>query len=779
MADESNEVSGSMTGAGAEGSVAAPVMSNLDRKITDDFSQYTVRKDLVSEVKGNALVPSYVLEYLLSKYATTTDQESINAGVKRVRDILADNYVHREEANLIQSKIREKGRYQVIDKVQVALNEKLDRYEATFENLGISRVVVDSITVDKNPKLLVTGIWCMCTLVYAYSGDRDEVPWRLHRLMPVQMSHDDRENYLAMRAKFTAGEWIDLLMQSVGFNPDLFGERAKLLHLVRMIPFVERNYNLIELGPKGTGKSHIYSEFSPHGMLISGGEVTAAKLFVNNANKQIGLVGYWDTVAFDEFAGKAKKADKALVDIMKNYMANKSFSRGTNVMQAEASMVFVGNTSHNVPYMLKNSDLFEELPVQYHDPAFLDRIHYYLPGWEFEQIRTEMFTSGYGFVVDYLAEILHNLRNVDYGSAFEKYFKLSPSLSTRDKDGVRKTFSGLMKLIYPSGQATPEQMEPLLRCAIEGRKRVKGQLCRIDSTMAAVDFSYTRAGSVEPIAVHVLEEDDYPELYWRGGHGEVYERDGESSGVGVSAARVNDVDGLGAEKADSVTDTVPAGDSNGSVDGKPAAPVGVTRKADSANEAEAVPSVPAAAAHESASLSAPARVTSLSPIESAVATAKEGHVEFAESQRGATYNKLFGSYVAGAKHITLKDPYIRLPYQIRNLAEFLETVFTYTDRSDEVHVHLITGCDEEYADRQIDNLNQVQATFGTLGITLAYEFSDTGHDRSIVTDTGWRVTLGRGLDIYQRYSDNDWLNPLTRQQKLRRVKEFSVVYQRK
>ena len=212
------------------------------------------------------------LEYLLSKYATTTDQESINAGVKRVRDILADNYVHREEANLIQSKIREKGRYQVIDKVQVALNEKLDRYEATFENLGISRVVVDSITVDKNPKLLVTGIWCMCTLVYAYSGDRDEVPWRLHRLMPVQMSHDDRENYLAMRAKFTAGEWIDLLMQSVGFNPDLFGDRAKLLHLVRMIPFVERNYNLIELGPKGTGKSHIYSEFSPHGMLISGGE---------------------------------------------------------------------------------------------------------------------------------------------------------------------------------------------------------------------------------------------------------------------------------------------------------------------------------------------------------------------------------------------------------------------------------------------------------------------------------------------------------------------------
>ena len=778
MADESNEVSGSLTGAGAgagaEGGVAALVMSNLDRKITDDFSQYTVRKDLVSEVKGNALVPSYVLEYLLSKYATTTDQESINAGVKRVRDILADNYVHREEANLIQSKIREKGRYQVIDKVQVALNEKLDRYEATFENLGISRVVVDSITVDKNPKLLVTGIWCMCTLVYAYSGDRDEEPWRLHRLMPVQMSHDDRENYLAMRAKFTAGEWIDLLMQSVGFNPDLFGDRAKLLHLVRMIPFVERNYNLIELGPKGTGKSHIYSEFSPHGMLISGGEVTAAKLFVNNANKQIGLVGYWDTVAFDEFAGKAKKADKALVDIMKNYMANKSFSRGTNVTQAEASMVFVGNTSHNVPYMLKNSDLFEELPVQYHDPAFLDRIHYYLPGWEFEQIRTEMFTSGYGFVVDYLAEILHNLRNVDYGSAFEKYFKLSPSLSTRDKDGVRKTFSGLMKLIYPSGQATAEQMEPLLRCAIEGRKRVKDQLCRIDSTMAAVDFSYTRAGSVEPVAVHVLEEDDYPELYWRGGHDE---RDEAERGTVAPVALADDAS-LGVEKVDNTTSDVPAGDSIGSVDDKAAASADVTHKVDNANETES--SSPVLATESTAtSLSTLARVPSLSPIERAATTAKEGHVEFAESQRGATYNKLFGPYVAGATQITLKDPYIRKTYQVRNLAEFLETVYTYTNRSDEVHVHLITGCDEEYPDRQIDNLSQVQATFGTLGLALTYEFSESGHDRSIVTDTGWRVILGRGLDIYQRYSDNDWLNPLTRQQKLRRVKEFSVTYQRR
>ena len=749
-------------------------LSALDVKTTDLFPGVTVRKDLVNKVKGNALVPSYVLEFLLSAYATNTDQASIESGVDRVRAILANNYVHREEANLIPSKIREKGSHRIIDRVQVVLNDKTDLYEATFSNLGISQVIVDPSLVKAYPKLLVTGIWCMCQIGYAYSGDPREVPWQLLQLQPVQMSRDDRANSMQQRSQFTDSEWIDLLMQSIGFNPDLFSDRAKLLHLVRMVPFVERNYNLVELGPKGTGKSHIYSEFSPHGMLISGGEVTVAKLFVNNSNGHLGLVGYWDTVAFDEFAGKAKKAGRDLVDIMKNYMANKSFSRGVETFQGEASMAFVGNTSHNVPYMLKNSDLFEELPKQYHDPAFLDRIHFYLPGWEFEQIRSEMFTSGFGFVVDYLAEILHNLRDADYSDRFEKYFELSSTLSTRDKDGIKKTFSGLMKLIYPDGKATPEQMEPLLRCAIEGRKRVKDQLCRIDSTMAAVDFSYTRAGSVEPVAVHVLEEDDYPELYWRGGHDE---RDEAERGTVAPVALADDAS-LGVEKVDNTTSDVPAGDSIGSVDDKAAASADVTHKVDNANETES--SSPVLATESTAtSLSTLARVPSLSPIERAATTAKEGHVEFAESQRGATYNKLFGPYVAGATQITLKDPYIRKTYQVRNLAEFLETVYTYTNRSDEVHVHLITGCDEEYPDRQIDNLSQVQATFGTLGIALTYEFSESGHDRSIVTDTGWRVILGRGLDIYQRYSDNDWLNPLTRQQKLRRVKEFSVTYQRR
>ena len=288
---------------------------------------------------------------------------------------------------------------------------------------------------------------------------------------------------------------------------------------MRLIPFVERNYNLVELGPKGTGKSHIFSEFSPHGMLISGGEVTVPKLFVNNSNGRIGLVGYWDVVAFDEFAGKKKRTDKALVDIMKNYMANKSFSRGVETLGAEASMVFVGNTSHNVPYMLKHSDLFDELPESYHDAAYLDRLHHYIPGWEVDTIRGEMFSEGYGFVVDYIAEVLKSMRNADYSDRYQQHFTLGSDISTRDRDGIHKTFSGLMKILYPHGEATKEEIEEILRFAIEGRKRVKDQILRIDSTMADVKFGYLdKAGDWH--AVTTLEEDEYPTYYHQRAHRE-------------------------------------------------------------------------------------------------------------------------------------------------------------------------------------------------------------------------------------------------------------------
>lgn len=487
-------------------------MTTLDSKINEHFQGLVVRKDLVKTVKGNAIVPSYVLEYLLGQYCATSDEASINSGIETVKEILRKHYVHRNESGLIKSVIREKGRHKVIDKISVALNDKADVYEATFANLGIKQVLVDTDTVKKHPKLLVSGVWCIADVEYEFTEDKNACPWILSTLKPIQLSHFDFDQYLEARRQFTTDEWIDLLIQSIGFDPEKMGRRSKLLQLIRLIPYCERNYNVIELGPKGTGKSHIYSEFSPHGILISGGEVTVPKLFVNNANGKIGLVGYWDAVAFDEFAGQGKRVDKALVDIMKNYMANKSFSRGVETLGAEASMVFVGNTQHTLPYMLKHSDLFDELPEKYHDSAFLDRLHFYIPGWEVDIIRGEMFSDGYGFVVDYLAEILRSLRNHDYSQKYTDYFTLSSDISTRDRDGINKTFSGLMKVLFPHGEPTKAETEEILRFAIEGRKRVKDQLMRIDKTYTKVRFGYTGEEGNE-VLVKTLEEEEYPHYY--------------------------------------------------------------------------------------------------------------------------------------------------------------------------------------------------------------------------------------------------------------------------
>lgn len=491
------------------------MMNALDEKINKHFQGLVVRKDLVKTVKGNAIVPSYVLEYLLGQYCATSDEATIQTGIETVKEILRKHYVHRNEAGLIKSVIREKGRHKVIDKIGVQLNDKDDVYEASFSNLGVSKVLVDTDTVKKHPKLLTGGVWCICDMEYEPSEDKRIGPWLLQSLKPIQLSHFDYDAYLEARKKFTTDEWIDLLLQSIGFNPEMFGPRSKLLQLVRLIPFCERNYNIIELGPKGTGKSHIYSEFSPHGILISGGEVTVPKLFVNNSNGKLGLVGYWDAVAFDEFSGKEKRPNKALVDIMKNYMANKSFSRGVETLGAEASMVFVGNTKHNLPYMLRHTDLFDELPAAYYDSAFLDRLHFYIPGWEVDIIRGEMFSEGYGFVVDYLAEILKTLRNHDLSQDYKGHFELLSDISTRDRDAIQKTFSGLMKILFPHGEVTKDDIEILLQFAIEGRKRVKDQLMRIDSTYRPVIFGYEEVGTGRKVLVTTLEEKQYPQHYYR------------------------------------------------------------------------------------------------------------------------------------------------------------------------------------------------------------------------------------------------------------------------
>lgn len=380
-------------------------MKALDIKLNEHFGGKVVRKDLTKLVKGNAIVPIYVLEYLLGQYCATNDEETIIQGVETVKKVIAQHFVHRDEAQIIKSTVREKGSHRIIDKISVKLNDKQDQYEAYFANLGLNRIPISDAIIREHQKLLSSGVWCILTLAYLSNDEKNSSPWIIESIKPIQISVSDLDEYKEGRKAFTKEEWMDVLLQTMGLNPEEFTFRSKLLQLTRLVPFVENNYNLIELGPKGTGKSHIFSELSPHGMLISGGEVSKAKLFVNNSSGEIGLVGYWDVVAYDEFAGKTKNTDRGLVDILKNYMANKSFSRGTQVYGASASMAFVGNTDHTVPYMLKHSDLFDALPKDYYDTAFLDRIHAYLPGWEVQKLRNDMFTSDYGFIVDYLAEI--------------------------------------------------------------------------------------------------------------------------------------------------------------------------------------------------------------------------------------------------------------------------------------------------------------------------------------------------------------------------------------
>lgn len=718
---------------------ASPAQSDLDRKINQHFPGVVVRKDLVKTVKGNAIVPTYVLEYLLGQYAASDDEATIEAGIDTVRRILADHYVHRAESEWVKSTIKERGRHRIIDKVTVALNEKEDVYQAEFANLGITGVLVESATIKAHPKLLVGGVWCICDIEYFHNEDARFVPWILGSIKPIQLSRFDFEGYLAGRRAFTTKEWVDLLVQSIGFNPGLFGRRAKMLQLVRLIPYVERNFNLVELGPKGTGKSHIYSEFSPHGMLISGGEVTVAKLFVNNANGRLGLVGYWDVVAFDEFAGRKKRSDRALVDILKNYMANKSFSRGVETIGAEASMVFVGNTSHTVPYMLKHSDLFDELPDAYHDSAYLDRLHHYIPGWEVDTIRGEMFSDGYGFVVDYIAEVLKAMRSLDFSDRYQHHFSLSSGISTRDRDGIHKTFSGLMKILYPHGEATRDEIEEVLRLAIEGRKRVKDQIVRIDATMAGVDFGYLDTEGVWH-AVTTLEEDEYPRYY---------HRDGASRGT------VGDDGG----STHSVRDPVSAA----STAGEP-------------NESDSTAlTAPAGTATPDAGI--PLRFRSVTGPKDAAA----GHFQFQENQTGISYDRLFSPYLAEATDITVTDPYVRMFHQVRNLLEFLETVYRATPDDVEVTVKLVTieDADPERRRKQIEFLARAQTAAQAAGIRLVVKFDEDRaiHDRQIETGTGWRIVLGRGLDIFQ-HVPNDAFDMGARVQEARRVKAFSVTYVR-
>ena len=682
----------------------------LQQKVMNAFIGKVVRKDLAFLVKGGLPVPTYVLEYLLGQYCASDDEEVINEGLEKVKQVIKNNYVHRAEAESVKGIIRENGKHRIIDKVTVVLNEKDDEYHATFANLGLSGVPIGTEYVRKNPKLLSgNGVWCIVTIGYI-SGESIKVRWEIQNLKPIQVSNIDLQEYIDQRQNFSTDEWIDFLMHTVGLNPEVMNRREKFITLARLLPHVENNFNFMELGPKGTGKSHVFQELSPYGVLVSGGDVTSARLFVKiQGNKEIlGLVGYWDVVAWDEFEQqKGRNVDAVLIDTMQNYLANKSFNRGKATHEASASMSFVGNTKHTVPFMLRNSHLFESIPTAFIKGAFLDRIHLYNPGWEIKMLKKNSFSKGYGLITDYIAAVLHAMRNDDRTAVLNEYAKFDGSLSERDHLAIRKTFSGMMKLLYPDGRMTDQEAYELIDFAAESRKRVKDQLYVIDETFKAepAHFKYINLKNGLEIQVETLERIS-------NGHTE----------SAASTTSSNETESNNSNEAEVTADN------NGADD----------------VQAAKRPRIP---------------------------LLQEKSMTFRMGQTGVSYEKLFAPYMRDAKVITVEDPYIRASWQIKNFMEFALMLIN-TRPVDDLKLNLVTNEEEEKIPDLIDKLDDIKDDLASYGIEFEYKLRDF-HDRCIKTDTGWTITLGRGLDMFEKYNT---FSIASSRQDMRKCKEFMVTF---
>lgn len=689
----------------------------LQDKILSSFIGKVVRKDLAFQVKGGLPVPTYVLEYLLGQYCATDDQDAIDAGLEKVKQVIQNNYVHRAEAESVKGKIRESGRYRVIDKISVTLNEREDEYHAEFANLGLSRVPIGTQYVKANPKLLSgNGVWCIVTIGYL-SGEDVKVRWDIQTLKPIQISNIDVQEYIDQRKLFTTDEWIDFLMHTVGLNPEKMNRREKFITLARLLPHVENNFNFMELGPKGTGKSHVFQELSPYGVLVSGGDVTSARLFVRMSGRkeELGLVGYWDVVAWDEFEQqKGRNVDAVLIDTMQNYLANKSFNRGKGTHEASASMSFVGNTKHTVPFMLKNTHLFESIPTSFIKGAFLDRIHLYNPGWEIKMLKKDSFSKGYGLITDYIAAVLHELRNKDLTALLKDYAKFDGSLSERDHLAIRKTFSGMVKLLYPDGVMTDEEAFELIDFAAESRKRVKDQLYVVDETFKAepAKFKYINLKNGNEIEVETLEKVSNALI------------------VPINAPQAAPSSELGDAEAQ------PQQVGHGGF-------IGVDTD-------KQQPSTVSKSAHSQL---------------------REHTSAYRMGQTGVSYEKLFAPYLQDATEITVEDPYIRSFWQLHNFTEFV-TMLIETRPVEGLKLKLITNEEEAKCPDLIDKLDDLQDDLQEYGIEFSYRIQDF-HDRCIKTDTGWTITLGRGLDIFDKYNA---LSIAAVRQNKRKCRDFTVTY---
>ena len=670
------------------------MMDNLDQKLLGIFDGKVIRKDLLHRIKKGTNVPTFVLEFLLARYCASDEPAEIQAGLEAVLGTLQDNYVRPDEANAAQSKVATKGRHRFIDKIHVRYVEKERRHWAALENFNSQRIAIAEKFYRDNERLLEGGIWAEVTIAYNEVNDSDYA-FYIEDLRPIQLTRFDFEGYMAGRRHFARDAWLDIVLRSVGLEPAKLTHRLKFHFVARLAPLVEPNFNFIELGPRGTGKSYFFSEFSPYSTLISGGQATKATLFYNNARKHIGLVGFWDTIAFDEVAG-IKINDPDTIQIMKDFMANGRFSRGVEVI-ADASMAFVGNIDHSVPQVVNSTehDLFMPLPKEF-DLAIMDRFACYLPGWEMLKNSSEYLTVNYGFITDYLAEAFHyQFAHTNRYEEVTKRIRLGAAVEGRDEKGIKKTVCAFLKILHPEGPPGDAEFEEYVAYAIESRRRIKEQMNKRkpDDEFAKIDLSYVSASGQE-IVVYCPESQ----------HARATQQPKRKALNG----------GLAAASAVTV---------------KPEAPTQPMAVVDmGAKSAEGPPPVAAPTPQES--------------------ILKEQHFTIFYGETGHSYESLVGPYLRGARGVIVEDPYIRMPHQIQNFVRFCEAV---VKAGTVKHIRLITSYDSAtpLADVQ-DKLNELKQSLLDLDVVLDVDLNPNLHDREIRIDNGWVVKIGRGLDFYQK-----------------------------
>ncbi|WP_299876410.1 BREX system Lon protease-like protein BrxL [uncultured Cocleimonas sp.] len=670
-------------------------MDLLDEKLLEHFEGKAVRKDLLHRIKKGTNVPTFVLEFLLARFCASDDEDEIQEGLSAVLETLNDNYVRPDEANAAQSKVATKGRHKFIDKVHVRYVEKEKRHWASLENFNSQRIAIGEKFYKNNDRLLEGGIWAEVTLCHN-EIEEDDYAFYIEDLRPIQLSRFDYDAYCEKRKAYKRDDWLDIIMRSVGLEPTKLSKRVKFHFLARLAPLVEANYNFIELGPRGTGKSYFYSEFSPYSTLISGGQTSSATLFYNNARKKVGLVGYWDTIAFDE-VGNMRVKDPDTIQIMKDFMANGRFSRGAEVI-ADASMTFIGNLDLGVKQVVNSTeyDLFQPLPKEF-DLAVMDRFCMYMPGWEMPKNSSEFLTDNYGFITDYLAEAFHyQLKHTNRYEEVSKRIKLGKCVEGRDEKGIKKTVASYLKMLHPHGECSDEEFEEYVVYAIEGRRRVKEQMNKRkpDDEFINIELSFFNVEDKEIVV-------DCPET------------------IGVEAT-------LNPIKPGYVTESYDEGESH--------KPEVIKEPEKDAKEASHLT--------DSIDMEAPAIAEVILP------GLKEQHYTITYDSTGYSYESIIVPYLEGAKSVIIEDPYIRANHQIQNFIRFCEAILKQPSIK---KIQLITSYDEKTDVKEMaERLQDVKQSLLELDVMLDLNVNENMHDREIRIDNGWIVKIGRGLDFFQK-----------------------------